>query len=67
MIGAFVVYGVNQVNYSMWLSAAITMTIVTIIGVGKEMYDKRNGGIFDKWDLIMDELGGIEGIGLGIW
>lgn len=42
------------------------MLIVTVIGVWKELYDKRKGGIFDWWDLLADELGGIEGIVISI-
>lgn len=67
LIGAMFLYTTIQIILPMWLSAAITMAIVTIIGVWKEKYDKKHGGIFDWKDLLADELGGAEGIILAIW
>jgi purine-cytosine permease-like protein len=66
LIGGFCLYTFIQYFLPIWLSALFTMTIVTIIGVWKERKDKKEGGIFDKWDLIADELGGIEGIVIAI-
>lgn len=66
LIGGLFVYPQLQIFLPIWLSIVITMTIVTIIGAWKERRDKKEGGIFDKWDLIMDELGGIEGILIAI-
>jgi len=62
LIGSAFVYTTLQNVLSIWLSVAITMIVVTIIGVWKEKYDKSHGGIFDWLDLLADELGGVEGI-----
>lgn len=67
LIGGFCTYTFIQYYFPAWLSIVITMILVTIIGVWKECRDKRKGGIFDKWDLIMDEAGGIEGIVISIF
>lgn len=66
LIGSIFVYTTIQYYLPIWLSALITMVIVTVIGIWKERRDKKKGGIFDKWDLIMDLAGGIEGIVLVI-
>jgi hypothetical protein len=66
LIGGTFFYTSIQIKLPVWLSMAITMIVVTIIGVGKEMYDKETGGIFDWWDLACDEAGGALGISISI-
>lgn len=67
LAGGFVLYTFIQCFIILWLSALITMTIVTAIGVWKERRDKKGGGIFDWWDLACDELGGTLGILVSIY
>lgn len=37
-----------------------------VIGVLKEIYDSKHGGIFDKQDLAADIIGGMSGTIIGI-
>jgi hypothetical protein len=67
LIGAAFLYATLQARLPVWLAAAITMIVVTAIGTGKEVYDKKHGGIFDWWDLVCDEVGGTLGILISIY
>lgn len=45
-----------------WASLGITLAICVIIGIGKELYDRRKkGGHFCVWDIVSDLVGALLG------
>ena len=65
--------GVMQVSYGIlhyflldkW-SLLIALGIAILVGVFKELYDKKKGGIFNKEDIIADTIGTLIGFILTI-
>lgn len=51
---------------STWISGIVGFIITVIIGILKEVYDSKHGGIFDKRDLTADIIGGISGTVIGV-
>lgn len=56
----------NMFGISFVISLISSVIITIIIGVGKEWFDKLNGGTFDKMDLVADLCGCLFGILLSI-
>lgn len=54
------------IGITAWISGIIGFIISGIIGILKEAYDSKHGGIFDKKDLLADIIGGISGTIIGI-
>ena len=44
----------------------VAVTVTVIVGVGKEVYDFFDYGLFDKKDLLADCVGAVTGATLGI-
>lgn len=51
---------------STWISGIVGFIITVIIGILKEVYDSKHGGIFDKRDLTANIIGGISGTVIGV-
>lgn len=49
-----------------WLRYVVAVTVTVIVGVGKEVYDFFDYGLFDKKDLLADCVGAVTGATLGI-
>lgn len=49
-----------------WISGIVGCIASIIIGVLKEIYDSKHGGIFDKKDLTFDIIGSMSGTVIGI-
>ena len=49
-----------------WMRYVIAITVTIIIGIGKEVYDYFDYGLFDKKDLLADCVGAMTGATLGI-
>ena len=49
-----------------WLRYLVAVAVTVIIGVGKEVYDYFDYGLFDKKDLLADCIGAVTGATLGL-
>ena len=49
-----------------WLRYVVAVTVTVIVGVGKEVYDFFDYGLFDNKDLLADCVGAVTGATLGI-
>ena len=52
-------------SFSCFLPLWASVPIVLALGIGKEVYDRKNTGLFDKKDLVADVLGTM--LGAGVW
>lgn len=67
LISLVIILSMNMlIGVSLWLSGIIGLAISMVIGVLKEIYDSKHGGIFDKQDLAADIIGGMSGTIIGI-
>lgn len=44
-----------------WLAGLVALVVAMAVGVGKEVYDRRDGGHFCVWDLAYDVAGALLG------
>lgn len=51
---------------STWISGMIGFLFSVMIGILKEVYDSKHGGIFDKKDLLADITGSVSGTVIGV-
>ena len=42
-----------------WITPFVALVTVIVIGILKELWDKRHGGTVDGWDVIATILGGL--------
>lgn len=49
-----------------WARYILAVTITILIGIGKEVYDYFDYGLFDRKDLLADCVGAVTGATLGI-
>lgn len=49
-----------------WMRYILAVTITILVGIGKEVYDYFDYGLFDKKDLLADCVGAVTGATLGI-
>lgn len=47
-----------------WVASGCTFALTLLVGVGKELYDRRKGGHICVWDIVADAVGALCGVGL---
>lgn len=47
----------ERIDWNYYISLIFSIVVVTVFIIGKEIIDKKNGGIFDKKDILAGYLG----------